>query len=122
MSSKLSSKCPVLGNLITNKSSIREQALALRKLHLYQQIELYQESVPEIVKYEKEGVTYYSRRLIKDFQRFLHSKFTQEWLPGKKFISTVSIALRFNELELMTWCFIVYLFLIEDRIFYSQLR
>ena len=74
------------------------------------------------MKYEKDGVTYYSRRLIKDFQRFLYSKFRQNWLPGKKFISTVSIALRFNELELMTWCFIVYLFLIEDKIFFTQLK
>jgi hypothetical protein len=43
-------------------------------------------------------------------------------VPELRVIGAVSTALRFNEIEIHTWCFGVYLFLIEDRIFYRLLR
>jgi hypothetical protein len=43
-------------------------------------------------------------------------------VPNLKFIGAVSTALRFNEIEIQCWCFAVYLFLIEDRIFFKLLR
>lgn len=42
-------------------------------------------------------------------------------MPNLRFIGAVSTALRFNEIEILTWCFGVYLFLIEDKIFFRQL-
>jgi len=76
----------------------------------------------EMKIYKREGVTYYSRKLLKDFYKFLLTNLVESQVPNLKFIGAVSTALRFNEIEILTWCFGVYLFLIEDRIFFRFLK
>ena len=71
-----------------------------------------------MIEYRKEGVTYYSRKLLKDFHKFLKTNLVESQVPNLKFIGAVSTALRFNEIEILTWCFGVYLLLVEDRIFF----
>lgn len=71
-----------------------------------------------MIEYRKEGVTYYSRKLLKDFHKFLKTNLIESQVPNLKFIGAVSTALRFNEIEILTWCFGVYLLLVEDRIFF----
>lgn len=77
---------------------------------------------PDMLKYKQEGVTFYSRKLLKDFHKFLREYLIESQVPNLRFIGAVSTALRFNEIEIHTWCFGVYLFLVEDRVFFRQLR
>jgi hypothetical protein len=72
--------------------------------------------------YKKNGVTYYSRKLLKDFHKFLKANLVAPQVPNLPFIGALSTALRFNEIEIQCWCFAVYLFLIEDRIFFKLLK
>jgi len=73
-------------------------------------------------KYRNEGVTHYLAKLVKDFYRFLKSNLVESQVPNLRFVGAVSTALRFNEIEILTWCFGVYLLLIEDKIFFRLLK
>lgn len=60
--------------------------------------------------------------MIKDFHKFLKTNLIASQVPDFRFIGAVSTMLRFNEIEILTWSFGVYLFLIEDRIFFKKLK
>ena len=50
--------------------------------------------------YKKNGVTYYSRKLLKDFHKFLKANLVAPQVPNLPFIGALSTALRFNEIEI----------------------
>jgi hypothetical protein len=50
--------------------------------------------------YKKNGVTYYSRKLLKDFHKFLKANLVSPQVPDLRFIGAISTALRFNEIEI----------------------
>jgi hypothetical protein len=50
--------------------------------------------------YKKSGVTYYSRKLLKDFHKFLKVNLVAPQVPNLPFIGAISTALRFNEIEI----------------------
>ena len=46
----------------------------------------------------------------------------QSQVPDIRFIGAVSTALRFNEIEILSWCYGVYLLLVLDKVFFKMLR
>jgi len=60
--------------------------------------------------------------MLRDFHKFLKTSLVESQVPALRLIGAVSLALRFNEIEIQTWCFSVYLLLIEDRIFFRLLK
>ena len=42
--------------------------------------------------------------------------------PRLRNLNTVSIALHLDDLEIINWCFVIYVFLVEDKGFYEKLK
>jgi len=62
----------------------------------------------QMKQYRKEGVNNHQYKIVKNFFRFLKNNLVESQVPNLRFLGAVSTALRFTEIEILTWCFGVY--------------
>ena len=78
-------------------------------------------SGPETHYHREYGVTYSSYRYLQILYQFL-KKYLGKSAPSLSWIGSVNLTLCLNEIEILSWCYGVYLFLVEDASFFQQLR
>lgn len=79
----------------------------------------YDEKVRE---YKRSGISYSSCKLLRAFHKFMTKILGNEDVPSKKLIGSINQTLRMNECEILTWCFAVYLLIVEDTTFFRIIK
>jgi len=76
----------------------------------------------KVREYKSSGISYSSCKLLRAFHKFMTKTLGNEDVPSKKLIGSINQTLRMNECEILTWCFAVYLLIVEDTTFFRIIK
>jgi len=76
----------------------------------------------KVREYKNSGISYSSCKLLRAFHKFMRKTLGDEDVPTKKLVGSISQTLRMNECEILTWCFAVYLLVVEDTTFFRIIK
>lgn len=76
----------------------------------------------KVREYRNSGISYSSCKLLRAFHKFLSKTLGNDDVPTRQSVGSINQTLRMNECEILTWCFAVYLLIVEDTTFFRIIK